>query len=251
MVFALLVCMIGFSAAYAQGEPDHGDGGFTLPNIAQGLFDDAAETLRGLWQLSGATSAASVSPYTSLPNSRTEDGGFVLGEPDAPVTLVVFADFGCPHCQTYETTVAQFVDAYVATGMARFENRTFPTAGGANTEFAGKVQECVDQQRSGAYWEAYVLYYSLAMNGRFNNDAHRAVVDELGLNYNDVLGCTESAGQVRTDVTLGVNSGVSGTPAVMIRVGDGAPQWIEYQGVVYNRGGVPFDVLAAVVELYQ
>jgi hypothetical protein len=52
-------------------------------------------------------------------------------------------------------------------------------------------------------------------------------------------------------VNFGASNGVSGTPAVMMRVGDGPAQWINYNGVTYNRGSVSFDVLAAVINSYQ
>ena len=58
--------------------------------------------------------------FADIPQSRTEDGAFVLGDPDAPVTIVEFADFMCPHCQAYQTTVNRFIEQYVATGQAKF-----------------------------------------------------------------------------------------------------------------------------------
>jgi protein-disulfide isomerase len=256
LVLALLLGLFSFTIVSAQGDHDHGgEGGeFTLPNIGQSLIEDAAETARGLWESLGISSLVAEpmnSPYTSLPNARLEDGGFVLGDPNAPVTIIEFADFGCPHCQTYKETIDQFVDEYVATGMARLEYRTFPTAGGQMTLFFGNVQECLEQQRPGAFWESYVLFYESAMAGRYSEDVAARVADTLGLDYEEALSCIETAQQVITDVNFGIENGVGGTPAVMIRVGDGAAQWIEYQGMVYNRGGVPFDVLAAVVESYQ
>lgn len=255
IVLALLVGLIGFSIVSAQGEHDHGhgnDGGFTLPEIGKTLLHDAAATAREFWQALGVGSAAAEpSVYTSLPNSRTEDGGFVLGDPAAPVTIVEFADFGCPHCQNYKSTIDQVVDEYVATGMARLEYRTFPTAGGQMTLFFGSIQECLEQQRTGAFWEAYVLFYEFAMSGRYTQDVANRVTTALGLDYDEALSCLATAQQVITDVNFGIDNGVAGTPAVMFRVGDGPAQWINYDGVTYNRGGVPFEVLAAVIEAYQ
>jgi protein-disulfide isomerase len=36
--------------------------------------------------------------YEGIPFERLEDGGFVLGDPAAPITIVEFADFLCSHC---------------------------------------------------------------------------------------------------------------------------------------------------------
>jgi protein-disulfide isomerase len=200
--------------------------------------------------LSGQVASSNIN-YSEIPQSRTGDGAFVLGDPNAPITIIEFADFGCPHCQSYHSTMTSFIEQFVTTGQAKFEYRSFPTAGGPLTEFASKVQECADEQRPGAYWDAYKLYYDLALTARFNEDAHRTVANQLGLNYSDILQCTAEANQVRTDVNFGVQNGVSGTPAVMMRVGDGAAQWISYNGTTYNRGSVPLDVLTAVVNSYN
>jgi protein-disulfide isomerase len=200
--------------------------------------------------LSGTLSSSEID-YSAIPQSRTEDGAYVLGSPDAPVTIIEFADFACPHCQDYHGTVQQFIKDYVQTGKAKFEYRSFPTAGGALTDFASRVLECADNESPGAFWKGYKLFYDLAMTARFTDDIGRVAAREFGLNYADVLDCTNTAQQVRTDVNFGTSMGVSGTPAVMMRVNDGDAQWITYNGVTYSRGSVPGNVLAAVVDSYQ
>jgi len=187
--------------------------------------------------------------YTSLNPTRSEEGAFVIGDPNAPVTLVEFADFGCPHCQSYHSIIQQFIETYVATGQARFEYRIYPTAGGQTSVFTGKIAECIDDASPGAFWNAYDRYYAMARTGTYFTDgASRSIVQELGLSYSDVISCSESANQVNVDIAFGNARGVQGTPAVMIRYGDSDAEWITFQGTEYNRGSVPFDVLAAVVE---
>jgi len=77
------------------------------------------------------------------------------------------------------------------------------------------------------------------------------LANDEGLNYSDLLCCTITATQVTTDETFGQNSGVTGTPAVMIRYNDGTAQFITYSGKTYNQGGVPYSVLAAVTDAAQ
>ncbi len=88
--------------------------------------------------LSGAQSGGDVD-YASIPQFRTADGGFVLGNPDAPFTVIEFADFYCPHCQEYHPEIQKFLTNYVATGKAEFEYRIFPTAGGQLSYYTGQV----------------------------------------------------------------------------------------------------------------
>src|ERR1700760_4346059 len=83
--------------------------------------------------------------YSDLQQSRLPDGGFVIGNPSAPVTIIEFADYACPHCQEYLPTMNQFMDTYVKTGKAKFEYRIFPTAGGQLTQFIGTVLVCMDK----------------------------------------------------------------------------------------------------------
>ena len=91
----------------------------------------------------------------------------------------------------------------------------------------------------------------LSKNFLFDLAKLEKVADEYGLNYTKLLTCVEYAEQVLDDITLGQASGVTGTPAVMIRLGDGAPQFISEDGMTYNRGGVDYAVLARVIEAAQ
>ncbi len=201
--------------------------------------------------LAGTGSVTGSVNYAELEQSRTADGGFILGNPDAPITLIEFADYGCPHCLTYHSTMVEFIEKYVVTGKANFEYRNFPTAGGELTRFAAQLQECAEEQRPGAFWEAYALLYGYAEGGRYNQDIGRTLATDLNMSYSDLLTCSSEATQVTTDISLGRTSQITGTPAVMVRYNDGPAQFINYNGQVYNRGSVTIDVLGAVVEQVQ
>jgi len=58
--------------------------------------------------------------------SQTPQGGFMMGNPNAPVKLVEFASFTCGHCATFsEEGTPALVDKYVKTGQVSFELRNF------------------------------------------------------------------------------------------------------------------------------
>lgn len=185
--------------------------------------------------------------YASIPQSRGADGSFILGNPEAPVTIIEFADFACSACQAYESEMKRFINDYVATGRAKVEYRVFPTAGGQLSLFAGQLLECADQQRPGAFWEGHDKMYQYATSGRYTQEVGRTLANDLNLNYSRLLTCTNSATQAQTDINLGNNSGVSGTPAVMMRINNGPAQWITLGTTTYNRGGVPYSVLSNFV----
>lgn len=199
--------------------------------------------------LSGRASTSSID-FSTLPQSRTAEGGFVIGDPNAPITVIEFADYACPACHNYLPTVEQFISEFVVTGQAKFEYYVFPTAGGASTAFAGGIAECADEAQPGAFWTAYTRFNQLAQEGRYQ-DAPRIFVSELGLSYSDLLTCQEEASLVSDGVALGQSLRVEGTPGVRVRFGDSAPTFITYAGQTYDRGGVPIDVLRAVVQSAQ
>jgi protein-disulfide isomerase len=58
--------------------------------------------------------------------SATPAGGFVMGNPNAPVKVIEFASMTCPHCAEFsETGAPQLVDKYVKSGQVSFEIRNF------------------------------------------------------------------------------------------------------------------------------
>jgi protein-disulfide isomerase len=188
--------------------------------------------------------------YSSMPQSRSSEGGFVIGNPDAPITVLQFTDWACPSCHNYLPTIDRFIRDYVVTGRAKFELYIFPTAGGASTAFAGGIAECLDTSAPGAFWEASSRFYELSLEGRYQ-DAPRIIASELGVSYADLLTCQADSTHVSNSSTFAQTLNVTGTPAVLIRYGDEAPTFITSDGETYNRGGVPFNVLSAAVETVQ
>ncbi|ARS29313.1 thioredoxin domain-containing protein [Sphingomonas sp. KC8] len=81
----------------------------------------------------GAASNAA-SPATPAPDGKdwtetvvaTPEGGFRMGNPDAPVKLVEYASLTCPHCADFSINGApKLRDEYVRTGKVSWEFRTF------------------------------------------------------------------------------------------------------------------------------
>ena len=58
--------------------------------------------------------------------SQTAEGGFVMGNPNAPVKVVEFGSMTCGHCATFSTEgEPQLVEKYVKSGQVSFEFRNF------------------------------------------------------------------------------------------------------------------------------
>jgi len=104
-----------------------GTGGLTLAILLSGCGESGGN--------GNASAGASETPAViPAPNggdwtqtvSQTPEGGFVMGNPNAPVKLVEYASLTCSHCATFSETGAQpLIDKYVKTGQVSFEIRNF------------------------------------------------------------------------------------------------------------------------------
>jgi protein-disulfide isomerase len=154
--------------------------------------------------------------YSKIHQERTADGAFILGNPEAAITVVAWEDFLCPHCQDYESTVEEFIRTYVVTGQARFEFRMLTAIDATYSALAFQLVECAEELRPGSFWTARETMFRLTSTSRFGQSSGREFAERMGLSYSSLLDCTGEANQYETDVDLAQTYGdnVSGTPAV-------------------------------------
>ena len=68
------------------------------------------------------------STNTNAPTAYTVAGDHIMGNPDAPITVVEYASVTCAHCATWGTTIfPEFEKKFVDTGKVRYVFREFPT----------------------------------------------------------------------------------------------------------------------------
>jgi protein-disulfide isomerase len=185
--------------------------------------------------------------YADIPSSRGEDGAFILGNPDAPITIIEFADFLCPHCQTYHDTIKQIIETYVVTGQVKIEYRFFPIIDENASPFLAALNECADQQ--GKFWATHSLLYDLAKNRALDQTVITTVADRLGMDANALTACMSGTGpfQFQIDYDYGRELSVNGTPAVRVQVGDNPVGVIKMGDAEYARGGVDLDTLTSFI----
>jgi protein-disulfide isomerase len=85
-----------------------------------------------------------------------KEGEPVLGESDAPVTMVVYEDFQCPFCNRFENgAIQQVVDEYVESGEVKIMWKDFPlpSLGHNWAEPSARTMECVYRQDNAAFWD--------------------------------------------------------------------------------------------------
>ncbi|MCS6834633.1 MAG: DsbA family protein [Anaerolineae bacterium] len=162
--------------------------------------------------------------YSDMPQERLADGGFVVGDPNAPVTIVVFEDFLCGHCQSYQSDIKQFIRDNVKTGLARLEFRMMSTASGTNP-LLFQLAECSETLQPGTFWPAHDLLFDMASRGWRMDSSPRDFASRMNLDYNRLLDCQPNARQYATDTRLAQTLGITGTPTLMVRTGNSQPRF--------------------------
>ncbi len=118
-------------------------------------------------------------------NAAVHPAGYeppAIGEPGAPVELVMWGDFQCPFCRRFElTTLPELIDRYVDTGQVQFVWRNFENYGSESHDSAVAAY-CAGEQ--GQFWEYHTILYqnqSGVGQGAFSESNLQKFADELGL----------------------------------------------------------------------
>jgi len=101
-------------------------------------------------------------PYELI--RHTETRGLIEGKSDAPVRIVIFADFKCPHCGNFfRTTEQDLRREFVETGTASMQFHNYAFLGEQSVRAAEAAVCAADQ---GFFWEYHdVLFQRLSTSG--------------------------------------------------------------------------------------
>lgn len=140
--------------------------------------------------------------------------GQSVGDPNAPVKVVEFSNFGCSYCRKFALeSEEQLVKDYVDTGKVYFtytvfqfsEDETFKAAEAAYC--AGEQNRFFEMQK--------LLYENAGFAGAFADSSISSYAKQLGLNTTEFNQCMESDAQlanIRSDTEYARNLGITGTP---------------------------------------
>jgi len=145
------------------------------------------------------------------------DNDPMLGNKNAPLTIVEFSDFQCPYCGRFRTeTLDQIKSEYVDTGKVNFVYRDFPlTSIHPNAQPAAEAAECANEQ--GKYWEYHDILFSNQQSLSTSN--YKKWAADLGLNtdkFNDCVDSRKYKDEVEKDSADAQAAGGRGTPYFII-----------------------------------
>jgi protein-disulfide isomerase len=149
--------------------------------------------------------------------------GIVQGSPDAPVEILEFADYSCPHCGTFASFAGKLLrQNYVETpgGPVRWITFDFVLGGFPNSIPASMAARCAGEQ--GAYWPYHDMLFSRQTQWYTSPNPGNVmgeIADDLGLDTGAWRSCMSEARyleQIAAARKYGESLGVGSTPTIFI-----------------------------------
>jgi protein-disulfide isomerase len=147
------------------------------------------------------------------PKDIPVDGRPTYGSERAPVTVVVFADFECPHCAVEAPMLRKVVDQF--RGRAKLVFKHFPLSGHERAKPAAIATEAAHEQ--GKFWEMAELVFANQM--RLSDDDLYRYAERAGLDMGKFKASYEAKkglAAVESDRKHGEDIEIAGTPAVYV-----------------------------------
>lgn len=171
---------------------------------------------------------------------READDPLALGEVDAPVVMIEYADFQCAFCGGFaRNTSPQLVEEYVESGMLRIEFRNYPIYG-PESDAAARAAWAAGEQ--GRFWEFYRAAFAEDEHrgsGRYSSDGVLTLAEAAGVpdldRFAEEMESEEAGEAVGRDADEAFSLGIESTPAFLI---NGHPV----------LGGQPIDVFRTAID---
>lgn len=169
--------------------------------------------------------------------------GYLRGNPNAPISIIEFADFECPGCGQFATIQGPDIKTRIVdAGLANFRFYDFPlTSIHQNTLFAHLAAACANDQ--GKFWEMHDQLFlnqpdwsSLATtNPRKVIEAYATAVGLDMASYNTCMDEQKHLARIQANAKEGESRGVNSTPTIIV-------------GNKVYPGGLTADALKKIVD---
>ncbi len=203
IVAAVLICGAILFAVFYRGGPSNSNG------AVAGTPTTPTSTVASLMAL----------------GSRDE----VLGNANAPVTIIEYGDYQCPFCTRYFSQIEPLIKSqYINTGKAKMVFRDFPFLGPESTAAANAAQCAEDQGKLWLYHDA--LYAAKVADenknpsgaendGFFTRAEFLTLATQVGLNTSSFTSCLDGnqhANDAAAEKAAAVAAGIGSTPTTIV-----------------------------------
>jgi protein-disulfide isomerase len=174
--------------------------------------------------------------------AKISAAGFSIGNEDAPLTLVEFADYQCPFCRQFHSVVYDRLKSeYIDSGKLRFVSRDLPLEIHPNALAAANAGRCAAEQNR--FWPMRETL--IAHADKLEPEAIETYAQKLGLKMDQFRSCLASAkylASIRADIAEANSVGITGTPSFVLGKESGGR--IEGLKLV---GAQPYEVFAKLL----
>jgi protein-disulfide isomerase len=172
----------------------------------------------------------------------------IIGNPDAPITIVEFSDFQCPFCARFHTqTLPLLLEEYIEQDKVKIVFRDFPIQSiHPNALPASIAAECANDQNKFREMHDILFEKQNSWNRVETNDAlslFSQYASDMELDQGIFDSCLTSGKhipEIQNDLNDGRDYGVSGTPGFF--VGN------DQIGFVELKGAQPFESFKKVID---
>jgi protein-disulfide isomerase len=178
-----------------------------------------------------------------------KSGSPILGNLDAPVTILDFSDFQCPNCGRYvKNTEPILNETYIQTGKASLVYKYFPVVGfdSMNPALAGQCS-----QEQGLFWQFHKLLFANQKpidSGWVSKDNLKNFASQIpGLDLQKFSECLDSErykDHINKDLEMAKKYQLRATPSFIIVKNDDADR----TDPDILTGAHPFPSFAAIID---
>lgn len=170
----------------------------------------------------------------------------LLGNPEAPVTVITYSDIDCKYCKDFQQTMAQVMTEYGPQGQVAWVYRHFPLVDThAYAASHAEASECVASLGGEeSFWRFIDLLQANAPNDdEFNPEGYPVVLGQLDISTQAFQQCMDArtfASRVESDFGNALDTGADTAPYLVIQVQGQKPITIE--------GALPYDILKQLLD---
>ena len=184
----------------------------------------------------------------NIPLEISADDDPIIGNPDAPITIIEFSDFQCPFCARFHIqTLPTIMEEYIEKGTVKLVFRDFPIQSiHPNAVPASVAAECANEQgkfkqmhdilfEKQNEWSNLETVYAIELFNQYS--------EQINLEQEQFSSCLSTAKyvkEIQNDLNDGRTYGVTGTPGFFI--GN------QEMGFVELKGAQPFESFKKVID---
>ena len=184
----------------------------------------------------------------NIPLKISADNDPIIGNPNAPITIIEFSDFQCPFCAKFHIqTLPAIMNEYINDGKVKLVFRDFPIQSiHPNALPASVAAECANEQ--GKFKEMHDILFERQNEWSKKNTDNVIILfnqyaSKLGLEEEKFDSCLKNGKyieEIQKDLNDGRTYGISGTPEFF--VGN------DQIGFIELKGAQPFESFKKVID---